>query len=140
MNIRNLLLRLTLQEQMRLQSERWRDERLKLEKLSDEELMYRYIDIKSQYEHQKRFFSLILVASLLSGFSNLWSVLWELAKDVLQLRVYEGEDLSAFFRFSSVLCLILSFTILGTILSYLNFMRKTHRRLLMVEEVKKARV
>ncbi len=124
---------------MRLQSEKWQEEWYRLEQLSDEDLIFCYIEVKSLYESQKRFFSLIMATILVAGFSNLWEALWKFAKNVFQVQSYMEDDVITFLSFVFVICLIFSLAIFVAILSYMSFMKKVHQKLLLIEHIKSRR-
>jgi len=60
-------MRLSLQERTRMKNLRLHNEKARLESLTDEALMYYYLELKSSYEYKKNVFSFLLVTILIDG-------------------------------------------------------------------------
>lgn len=49
----------------------YQEERVQLESLSDDELNYKYVEVKAKYEHKKNIFSFLIVVVLLAGLADI---------------------------------------------------------------------
>ena len=138
MKFRDLIMQLSMPERVKRLNAKRHEEMTGLELLSDEELLFRYIEGKAMYEHQKRFFSLIMVTLLIAGFSDMWKSFYEFARGAFP-GVYTEADLHALLAASLFICIFASAATLFLILSLLSTMRRTHRMLLMMEDVRNRR-
>ncbi|MET0018012.1 hypothetical protein [Oscillibacter sp.] len=137
---RNQVMRLSLQERTNKKILRLHDEKVRLESLTDEALMFYYLELKSSYEYKKNVFSFLLVTILVAGISGVWRLLADFARKALALDLSRGicakADLSTILTAFCLFCVCISATIFAMIIWYLKSMRTTHEMLLMVEKIK----
>lgn len=136
---RNQVMRLSLQERTKKKNSQLHDEKIRLESLSDEELMFYYLELKSSYEYKKNVFSFLLVTILVAGISDVWRLLAEFAKKALTLDlsrwVCTEADLSAILTAFCLVGVCISAAVFTMLIWYLKSMRTTHQMLLMVEKI-----
>lgn len=139
----NQVMRLSLQERTKRKNLQLHDEKARLESLSDEALMFYYLELKSCYEYKKNVFSFLLVTILVAGISDVWRLLAEFAKKALALDlsrwVCTEADLSAILTVFSLVGVCISSTVFAMLIWYLKSMRTTHQMLLMVEKIQEKR-
>lgn len=140
---RNLVMRLSLQERTKRRNLRFHNEKVQLESLSDEALLFYYIDLKSSYEYKKNIFTFLLVTILVAGISDVWRLLAEFAKKALalavSLKICTQADLSAILTAFFLICVCISASVFVMLIWYLKSIRTTHQMLLLVEEIQEKR-
>ncbi|WP_294855916.1 hypothetical protein [uncultured Oscillibacter sp.] len=140
---RNQVMRLSLQERTKKKNLQLHDEKARLESLSDEALMFYYLELKSSYEYKKNVFSFLLVTILVAGISDVWRLLAEFAKKALTLDlsrwVCTEADLSAILTAFCLVGVCISAAVFAMLIWYLKSMRTTHQMLLMVEKIQEKR-
>lgn len=133
----------SLKERVKRRNAKLHGEKIRIDGLSDEELLFEYVDLSASYEYQKRFFSFLLVAVLVTGITDIWKVFASFVYKALEQAVTQGicteADMSAFLSMLFFACVLVTLSVLFLIIWYLKSMCLTHRLLLMVEEVKNTR-
>ncbi|MEA4993938.1 MAG: hypothetical protein VB060_08940 [Oscillibacter sp.] len=139
----NQVMRLSLQERTKKKNSQLHDEKVRLESLSDEALMFYYLELKSSYEYKKNVFSFLLVTILVAGISDVWRLLAEIAQKALALDlsrwVCTEADLSAILTVFCLVGICISAAVFAMLIWYLKSMRITHQMLLMVEKTQEKR-
>lgn len=140
--LRRFVMHFSLTERESREDLRYKDEYDRLKRLPAIELSARYVGAKARYEHQRNVFAVFLVTFLLAGLSNLWEAFHTFVMDTMQLSSVgsqiTGEMAKVVLIVSLSLFLFICSVILLLLVSYAKSLRDSHRRLLLIEEVKKS--
>lgn len=140
--LRLLILYFSYQERKKRQYKKYDKERKKLESLTNRQLDFEYIEAKNNYQHKKNIYSLFLGTLLLAILTKFSSVFYE---TINQIRVvYKGvlgTPEEAWIRITMIVYISISIifivTIFIVIVSYLNSLKNLHKKILLIEEIKK---
>ena len=140
MRFRDFVMRMSLQERTKKKNMQLHDTKMELESLSDEELLFYYVELKSSYEYQKNVFSLLLVTLLAVGLSNVWQPFTAFARNLLEFdlsrEIYTEADLSAILTAFCLAGVCIGAAVFAMFIWYLKSMRTTHQILLIMEAKK----
>lgn len=114
-----------------------------LENMSDLELDYEYINIKTEYEHNKNVFNLIMLTLLLSILTNVWSKFFELIGKILKysnsLQSNNMESAKTILLITIGIIMFVSIIILFCLYTRLNDLKIQKLYLMIVEEIRDKR-
>lgn len=137
----DLIMRTSLKKRKEAKRFRFDEEKRRFENMSNETLLFYYVELKSSYENKKNVFSFILATVLAAGISNIWTLLAYFAKMAFGA-IYEvctTDDILALLTVGCVLCICISAAIIVLLMRFLKSMHTTHRSLLIVEEIRTKR-
>lgn len=137
--LHDIVMWVSLEERTKRRNAKLHKEKIRLEGLSDEELLFEYVDLSALYEYQKRFFSLLLVTALIAGIADIWRVFASFVYKALEQAVARGvcteADMAALLTMVFFIC-VLSFAAVFVItVCHLKAMCTTHRSLIMAREI-----
>ena len=137
----NYLMYFSRQEREKRAYYKYTKKRLRLEKLSINQLKYQQITLKSKYEYKKNIYAIFLGAILLSILIGSWRTLFSLAEKIIQYTSLQNNADSFLIKGWTIIVVLFFITAtLLIIIAALSFMRTLYRineELLMVEEVLK---
>ncbi|MGN0495522.1 MAG: hypothetical protein ACI4GW_04790 [Lachnospiraceae bacterium] len=115
----------------------------RLRRMDDSELEFEYITTKTEYEHNKNVFSLIVLTLLLSILVNVWSKFFEFANKVIDYSntlVDDKVESAKIILFITIgIALFISFIILFCLYTRLTELRNQKMYMTMVEEIRNKR-
>lgn len=141
--IQNWVMQFSYQERRKRAFSAYEDEIMRLENLSDSEIEFEYVNLKTEYEHKKHILSILMISILLSAIMGIWKYFYTVMEQVIRFSTaYQGEEGEivkiAFMIFFIVIIFITVMTFL-ILLSHMKSMRQIYRKLLIIEEQKEKR-
>ena len=138
---RDLIMKISMQKRMEVKRSRFANERRRFENMSNETLLFYYVELKSSYESKKNIFSFLLATILAAGISNIWQLLACFVKLAFESfrEICSTEDILALLVVCCFLCICISISAIILLLRFLKSMRSTHQALLIVEEIRTKR-
>ena len=141
--VQKFIMRITLPEQIKRRNTRFQKERLRMENISDDELLYQVIDLRARLEYQKNLLSFLLATILIAGVSDVWKLLYAIAKKAWEASILSStataEDVMALLTMCFMVAGIFTVAIFAGMIWYLHTMYHTRCMLLIAEEVKETR-
>ena len=134
----DLIMKTSMQKRMEVKRSRFANERRRFENMSNETLLFYYVELKSSYESKKNIFSFLLATILVAGISNIWQLLACFVKLAFESfrEICSTDDILALLTVGCVLCICISAAIIVLLMRFLKSMHTTHQSLLIVEEIR----
>lgn len=115
----------------------------RLRKMDDSELEFEYITTKTEYEHNKNVFSLIVLTLLLSILANVWSKFFEFAGKTMEYSntlVDNNLESAKIILFITIgIVLFISFIIIFCLYTRMTELRNQKMYMTLVEEIRNQR-
>ena len=141
--ITNVIMKFSHTEKRKRKLDAFKDEKQKLEQLSDEELEFEYIELTAECERKSGIFTLFVISIVLAVLMNVWSKFFDFIQKTLAYVSISGGDSMEVVKVSfiiSVSVAIFSMAIVFFILfSFVNDINKIKRKLLIIDEIMKKR-
>ena len=109
-----------------------------LKNMDKEELDFEYINVKTEYEHQKNMFSLFVITMLVSILTNMWKAFFDFMRKALEYSAAQVDSeiiAQVSFEISAIVLVAIMFIILCALLERTKVITTLQRKLLIIERV-----
>lgn len=109
-----------------------------LKNMDKEELDFEYINVKTEYEHQKNMFSLFVITMLVSILTNTWKAFFDFMRKALEYSAAQVDSeiiAQVSFEISAIVLVAIMFIILCALLERTKVITTLQRKLLIIERV-----
>lgn len=137
MNFYNWLKSFTLYERKKKQLKNFSETKKSLERLSEDELLFVYVNTKALFEHKSKVFSFFLATILLSVLTGLWKEIYFIFLKCTELIVKGTKVELAYMTFLifGITFLVICSTIVISFMLYLNSIYQLNKKLILIEKV-----
>lgn len=137
--IKNYIMKLSYQERRKRELESFEKELAKYRNMTNDELKYEYIKLKTEYEHKKGVLTLFVVSIALAILTNVWSKFFSFMEQVFQYaatRRDAGVDVIGVSFFISIVVLVfITLIVIASLLILADDMKMIRRKVMMIEDV-----
>ena len=121
----------------------FKDEKQKLEQLSDEELEFEYIELTAECERKSGIFTLFVISIVLAVLMNVWSKFFDFIQKTLAYVSISGGDsmevVKVSFIISVSVAIFITAIVFFILFSFVNDINKIKRKVLIIDEIMKKR-
>lgn len=141
--ITNVIMKFSHTEKRKRKLDAFKDEKQKLEQLSDEELEFEYIELAAECERKSGIFTLFVISIVLAVLMNVWSKFWDFMQKTFAYVSISGVDSVAVVKVSFIISVSVAIFITAIVFfilfSFVNDINKIKRKLLIIDEIMKKR-
>lgn len=141
--IQNWVMQFSYPERRKRAFSAYEDEIMRLENLSDSEIEFEYVNLKTEYVHKRHILSILMISTLLSAFMGIWKYFYTVMEQVIRFSTayqsQEGEIVKIAFMIFFIVILFITVMTFLVLLSHMKSMREIYRKLLIIEGRKKER-
>lgn len=139
--IRNYIMKFSYQERRQRELEAFAKELKKYRDMTDDELKYEYIGLKTEYEHKKGILTLFVVSIALAVLTNVWNKFFGFMEQVIQYAAKienGGADVaSVSFGICVIVSIFITVVILVALFTVASDMKGIRKKFMMIEDVVK---
>lgn len=137
--IRDCIMRLSYQERRKRELERFEKELKEYRNMTDDELKYEYIKLKTEHEHKKGILTLFVVSIALAILTNVWKEFFSFMEQAFQYaaKIENGgaDVVSVSFWISVIVSAFITVVILVALFTVAGDMKEIRRKFMMIEDV-----
>lgn len=141
--ITNVIMKFSHTEKRKRKLDAFKDEKQKLEQLSDEELEFEYIELTAECERKSGIFTLFVISIVLAVLMNVWSKFFDFIQKTLAYVSISGGDsmevVKVSFIISVSVAIFITAIVFFILFSFVNDINKIKRKLLIIDEIMKKR-
>ena len=138
----NVIMKFSHTEKRKRKLDAFKDEKQKLEQLSDEELEFEYIELTAECERKSGIFTLFAISIVLAVLMNAWSKFLDFMQKTFAYvsisSVDSVEVVKVSFIISVSVAIFITVIVFSILLSFLNDIKKMKRKLLIIDEIMKS--